>query len=667
MRRTLILIAMTFLSLGLFAAPKRYQIISPEGTLSVSVSIGDKIEYDLFGNGVRLLNDSPVSLELSDGTVYGHTPGKAKVRTISADNTLEAKMYRKHIIRDRYTQTTFEFKDFSLVFRLYDEGMAYRFISKSKSPFVVQSEEAVFNFPSDWKAYVPYVRSFDKNNPEKQFFNSFENTYKYISLSEWEKGRLAFMPLLVEGPEGMKLCITESDLQNYPGMYLSNDAGQQALTAKFAPVPDEIQQGGHNMLQGLVKTRKPYIAECGAMEAMPWRIVMVSREDKELTDNDLVYLLGEPAREDMDFSWVKPGKVAWEWWNAWNLYDVDFKAGINNETYKYYIDFASEHGIQYVIFDEGWAVNKKADLMQVIPEIDLRMLVEYADSKNVGLILWAGYWAFDRDMEAVCKHYSEMGIKGFKVDFMDRDDQNMVAFHRRAAEIAAKYHLMLDFHGTYKPAGLNRTWPNVVNYEGVHGLEQMKWSGPETDQVTYDVIIPFVRMAAGPMDYTQGAMRNATKYNYRPVNSEPMSQGTRCRQLAEYVVFESPLNMLCDSPSNYMREPECTEFIANVPEVWDETRALDGKVGEYVAIARRKGNVWYIGAMTNWDYRELTLDLSFLSGKATTAEVYMDGPNSHRAARDFRKKIVEIPSDGKLNIQMAPGGGFAARIVMDQD
>ena len=313
---------------------------------------------------------------------------------------------------------------------------------------------------------------------------------------------------------------------------------------------------------------------------------------------------------------------------------MDFRAGINNPTYKYYIDFAAEHGIEYVILDEGWAVNLQADMMQVIPEIDLQELVDYGKSKNVGIILWAGYWAFARDMENVVKHYSDMGVKGFKVDFLDRDDQEMVNFVYKASEVCAKYKMLVDFHGVFKPTGLQRTYPNVLNYEGVNGLEQMKWSSEkEFDMVTYDVTIPFIRMIAGPMDYTQGAMRNAARGNHRSVNSEPMSQGTRCRQLATYVIFESPFNMLCDAPSNYRREKECTEFISNIPTIWDETVSLAGKVSEYVAIARRHGNDWYIGALTNWTPRELDLDLSFLGEGDYTLELFKDGINADRAAR----------------------------------
>lgn len=415
------------------------------------------------------------------------------------------------------------------------------------------------------------------------------------------------------------------------------------------------------MLQGLVKSRETFIAKAEGKTAFPWRGILISNEDKELLNSDFVWKLAKPHDEKIDFSWIKPGKVAWDWWNDWNISGVDFKAGINNETYKYYIDFAASRNIEYVILDEGWAVNKKADLFQVIPEIDLPMLSKYAAEKGVGLILWAGYWAFNKDIEKICSHYSKMGIKGFKVDFMDRDDQQMVSFLTEAARIGAKYKLLMDFHGAYKPSGLHRTYPNVINFEGVNGLEQMKWS-EEIDQVEYDVIIPFIRMLAGPMDYTQGAMRNAIKKSYRAIYSEGMSQGTRCRQLAEYIVFESPLNMLCDSPSNYIREPECTEFIASCPVTWDETIALEGEIGEYIAIARRKGNRWYVGAMTDWKARDLTINLEFLGEGDWKMDVFQDGVNADRNGADFKHIGINLGGKRNVDIHMAPGGGWAAVI-----
>lgn len=648
MKRFALMLSALLVAVGLSAAPKTYELASPDGGLRVSISAGDGISYTLTSGEDVLLENSAIGMFTTDGQVFGGVqPVSKAVRKTDAE----------------YNEITLKFKKFSVVFRAYDEGMAYRFISNLKAPFKVEQEMARFAFPQDWNMWAAYVAQHTETL-ESQFYNSFENRYSYTPLTEWNKDRLAFLPLMVDGPSGKKILITESDLLNYPGMYLYNYDGGQVLSGKFAPYPAEVKQGGHNNLQMEVQSREGYIAQCEGVTTFPWRVVAVSANDVDMVTNDLVYRLATPADENTDWSWVKPGKVAWDWWNDWNIHGVDFKSGINNDTYKYYIDFASENGIEYVILDEGWSVNKAADLFQVVPEIDLEMLVKYAAERNVGLILWAGYWAFDRDMEKVCEHYSKMGIKGFKVDFMDRDDQYMVDFHRRAAATAAKYRMMVDFHGTYKPTGLHKTYPNVVNYEGVHGLEQMKWSATTVDQVTYDVTVPYIRMMAGPMDYTQGAMRNASKSNYRPVNTEPMSQGTRCRQLAEYVVFYSPLNMLCDSPSNYMKEKECTEFIAAVPEVWDESRGLAGKVGEYIAIARRSGSDWYVGAMTDWSAREMTLDLSFLPDGSYQVELYKDGVNADRAACDYRKETTDLPSDRKINIKMAPGGGWVAKITL---
>ena len=598
-------------------AQKNYQVQSPNRDIKVEVTVADKVTFAIVQDHSEVMN-STVSMTLQGGEVLGANPKVLKVTKTSVDKEIPSPFYKKDVVKDIYNEMQISFRgNYGLVFRVYNDGVAYRFTTKRKEPIVIADEEAVYNFPSDYKTFTAYVNS-TKPTFEEQFFNSFEQPYV-------------------------------------------NETGKTSLKAVHAPYPKVKEQGGHNQLQMLVKERENYIAKTSGTRSFPWRAFIISRNDKELADCDMVYRLASPSRVN-DISWIKPGKVAWDWWNDWNLYGVDFRAGINNPTYKYYIDFAAEHGIEYIILDEGWAVNLQADMMQVIPEIDLQELVDYGKFKNVGIILWAGYWAFARDMENVVKHYSDMGVKGFKVDFLDRDDQEMVNFVYEASEVCAKYKMLVDFHGVFKPTGLQRTYPNVLNYEGVNGLEQLKWSPESYDMVTYDVTIPFIRMIAGPMDYTQGAMRNAVKGNYRPVNSEPMSQGTRCRQLATYVIFESPFNMLCDAPSNYRREKECTEFISNIPTIWDETVSLDGKVSEYVAIARRHGNDWYIGALTNWTPRELDLDLSFLGEGDYTLELFKDGINADRAARDYKKEVIPVPTDRKLKIRMAPGGGYAARI-----
>ncbi|HMM03831.1 glycoside hydrolase family 97 protein [Dysgonomonas sp.] len=664
----ILLISLVFCQANILAQ-KQFTLKSPDSKIEVNISIGKTIEYSVFHQGDLMLDKSAVSMTLGDGFNYGVNAKLEKSSTRTINQTIDALIYKKNKIEDRYNELSLKFRgDYSVIFRAYNDGIAYRFVSTSKKPFVVVNEQADFNFPGDTKAFIPYVRDnqskraktgYQNTTFEMQFYNSFENIYEHSFLSEWTKGRLAFSPLVIEGINGKKVCLAEADLMNYPGMYLYNKTGGNTLSGVFAPYPDEIKQGGHNMLQGEVHSVEPYIAKYDGATGFPWRALIISSEDYELTNNDMVYKLASPAHGD--YSWVKPGKVAWDWWNSWNLYGVDFKTGVNNETYKYYIDFASKSGIEYVILDEGWAVNLQADLMQVVPEINLKELIDYAGKKNVGLILWAGYWALNRDMEGICKHYSEMGIKGFKVDFMDRDDQLMVDFHRKGAQIAAKYKMLMDYHGTYKPTGLQRTYPNVINFEGVFGLEQMKWDA-DTDQVTYDVTMPFIRQVAGPVDYTQGAMRNATKSNYISVYSEAMSQGTRCRQLAQYIIFESPLNMLCDNPSNYMREKECTEYIASVPTIWDNTISLNGEIGKYISIARKKGDIWYVGSMTNWDARSFELDLSFLGEGKFKGEVFKDGVNADKAARDYRKEVIDIPVSRKLPVSMAPGGGCVIRI-----
>ncbi len=636
---------------------------------------------DSLGN--VFIEPSKIGMELDNGTILGRNPKVTKIERKSVNQEVTAHFYKKAKIQDQYNELIISFKgDFQVIFRAYNSGIAYRFVTKRKDPLVIKQEIAEFNFSGDERkfsngssrepeAFIPYINRQPAKNGDfsEQFCTSFENTYVDTFLRDMANDRLAFLPMLVKQrfmPRWESnlnnwhirmAVITEADLHDYPGMYLKHTEGN-SMIGYFAPLPKRWEQGGHNNLQYVVKERENYIAKTAGTRAFPWRVIAITTEDKDLADNDLVYLLSEPSKV-ADVSWIKPGKVAWDWWNNWNIWGVDFKAGINNETYKYYIDFAADKGIEYVILDEGWAVNKQADLFQVVPEIDLPMLVKYAESKGVGIVLWAGYAAMDKEMERVCKHYSEMGVKGFKVDFMDRDDQIVVNFYERMAAMAAKYHLFIDFHGAYKPTGLSRTYPNVLNYEGVFGLEQCKWADSKTDMVKYEVTIPFIRMLAGPMDFTQGAMRNGAYWCYFPSWNEPMSQGTRCRQLAEYMVFDAPFAMLCDAPTAYMQEPECTEFIAKVPTVWDETRILDGKVGEFIVSAKRKGDTWYIGAITDWNARTVEIDLKALGITSGTLTMFVDGPNAHRKGVDYQKKTVAVPADGKLKVELAPGGGTA--------
>lgn len=660
MKKIFLLITMVLLMAGAVYAEKQYKLASPDGQLTIEVTAGEELTYSLTHGGDLLIAQSPVSMTLTDGQVIGPDARVRRVKKDRADEIIPSPFSIASEVKDRYNELQLTFRgDWGITFRLYDDGMAYRFHTTRESPFTVKEEEARFTFPSDFTSYVPYVKG---GLGGDQLQTSFENTYVHTPLSQIDSLRLVFLPVLVEGPHGKKILITEADLESYPGMYLTPAAtDKQTLKGVFAPYPAETVQGGHNKLQQRVTKREAYIARVEGARAFPWRVCIITTHDAQLATSDMVYRLAAPSRI-ADTSWIKPGKVAWDWWNDWNIYGVDFVSGINNETYKYYIDFAAKHGIEYVILDEGWAVNLEADLMQVIPAIDLPALVQYGRARNVDIILWAGYYAFERDMEEVCRHYAAMGVKGFKVDFMDRDDQKMVDFIYRASEIAARYKLVLDFHGMYKPTGFSRTWPNILNSEGVHGLEQLKWADEHTDMVKYDVTVPFIRMAAGAMDYTQGAMRNASRGNFRPVNSEPMSQGTRCRQLALYVVFNSPINMLCDSPTEYMREAESLEFIAGIPTVWDESIPLNGSVGEHITLARRSGSDWYVGGITDWNKREIEIDLSFLPEGTYALTLFRDGVNAHRKGIDYSREQRNVQSGEKIRVTLAPGGGFAAKL-----
>ena len=658
--KSLILCILLTLCSNTVLSQKTYNLESPQKNINITISAdGDILKYSVTHDNTPIITDSPISMELNDGKILGANPIVRSYDIENVNETIKSVLYKKETIIDNYNELTLNFKgNYSIQVRAYDDGIAYRFITKFSKPIIVKNENITYNFDDDYTAYIPYVNPSKGHgdNISKQFFNSFENTYSITPISEMENDKLVFMPILISLKDNKKVVITEADLEDYPGTYLTkNKNNKNSIVGLHANYPKVEEQGGYNNLQYIVKEREDYIAKVQGARDFPWRCMIISENDKELLNNDMVYKLASPSRIE-DESWIVPGKVAWEWWNAWNIKGVDFESGINNETYKHYIDFASEYGIEYVILDEGWAVNKEADMFNVIPEIDIYELVEYADNKGVGIVLWAGYYAIERDMEEICKYYSELGVKGFKVDFIDRDDQKAVNFYYKMAETAAKYNLIIDFHGAYKPTGLNRTFPNVLNFEGVYGLENLKWN-QNIDLVTYETTIPFIRMLAGPLDFTQGAMRNANRDNYRAVWTEPMSQGTRCRQLAEYVIFESPFNMLCDSPSNYRDEDECAKYITEIPTVWDETIALDGEVGEYVIIARRSGDRWYVGGITNWEGREIEIDLSSLNLKHNQATEFRDGVNANKIAEDYSKNIITIDNNTYV-VKMSKGGGF---------
>lgn len=649
---------LTSLAATLLLSPltaKDYTVHSPDHTLAVTVSVGKNVSWQAQCDGQAIIAPSELSMTFTNGKVIGQHPKLRKSTIVSVDETIDAVVYKKSKVIDRYNELQLRFSDYSLHFRVYDDGIAYRWLTDfpGKATVTVRSEQADFNFAgSDHDAVVGYVRA-DKKDVYSQ---SFENQYETLKLADMSDFWPAFAPVLVSMPNGVKLALTDADVMDYPGMFLKR-TGEARLSGNFAPFVEEDVQGGHNNLQSLVVKRGDYLAKTTGKRAYPWRAVMVAREDKDLLNSDMVYKLASPCRIE-DPSWIKPGKLAWDYWCAWNIYGVDFRAGINTETYKYFIDFASENGIEYVLLDEGWAVS--TDIMQTVEDIDLPEIVDYAKRKNVSILLWGGWVPLDQKMDEALKHYADLGVKGFKVDFMDRDDQEVVNFCTRLAEKAAEHKLLIDFHGCYKPTGLQRTYPNVINFEAVYGLEYLKGDYP--DMPRNDATIPFLRMLAGPVDYTPGAMVNATKDSYKGIWATPMSQGTRAHQIGLYIVMEAPLVMMADSPNNYRKEQETTDYIAQLPTTFDETVALAGEVGEYAAIARRKGDKWYVGAITNWTERDVTLDFSFLSQGLWKAEIFRDGVNADRNGNDYKVEERNIVSGEKVKIHMAPGGGWTAVI-----
>ncbi len=597
---------------------KTYTLTSPDGTIEVKVTTGDITTYSVMMDNETVIAPSTISMELDNGLKMGEQVRVRKVRRRSVDELLSPVVARKYNhIRDRFNEMTLFFKGrYSLTFRAYDDGVAWRWGIALRDPVKVANEQAVFNFPEDHYIWFP---------EEESLHSHQEREYKYIRLSAITPSRFCSTGTLVDLGNGKKVYISEADLFDYPGMFLTGiKENPYGLKGKFAGYPLETEQTSDRNV--IVTKQAPWLAQTSGNRSFPWRVMIITRNDKELVQSEMIWKLARPL-ELKDVSWIKPGKVAWDWWNALNVYGVDFKSGVNTDTYKYFIDFAHQYGLEYIILDEGWY--ELDDVLKIRENVDLPEILRYSKSKDVGVILWVTWKALDDQINKALEQFEQWGVKGIKVDFMQRDDQWMVDFYWRIARKASEHHLLVDYHGVYKPTGLRRAFPNVITREGVAGLENDKWG--EKANPEHNVTLPFIRMVAGPMDYTPGAMINATKKNFRAVWNKPMSQGTRCHQLAMYVVYESPLQMLADSPSNYLKEKDAMDFLSPVPTVWDTTIVLDAKVSDYILVARKSGNKWYLGAMGDWDAHDLQANLDFL-------------PEG-----DF---ILQI------NIHLAPGGGW---------
>lgn len=651
---------------------KVYTVQSLLGDMVVNINVDKSITWDITKGKTLVLKPSVISLQ-TDRQTFGVNP---KVRKVTVHNY-------KNDDNGGYQQLLLSCNGYDVEFRVYLNAAAYRIIPKKMINKVV-NETSEYRFAGDYQSFVPYVND---NREGERWCYSFESYYDEAPLSKMYQDSLAITPLAVCLPEGKKAVVMESDVENYPGMYLlkgtsttaastasaSHASSAYSLYAAFPPYPLKEEIGGYNRLNLVPTERANYIAE--KVTRLPWRIVLVTDEDKQLVGNDIAKLLGPQCRIK-DTSWIKPGKVAWDWWNNTNITGVDFRAGINTETYKYFVDFAKKNGLEYIIIDEGWS--DPEDLLIFSDKMDMAGIIDYAKQNGVGVILWSSWRNLiqrgHEKMEEIMKHYGDMGVKGFKVDFFDRDDQKAINSVYEVAECAAKHHLLLDLHGM-RPFGVQFAYPNIVNFEGVKGLENSKWEprvgdGPLHDQPRYDVTIPFLRALPGSFDYTPGAMVNAVRSQFFGNNDHPMSQGTRVHQMAMYTIFDAPLQMLADSPTKYMQNQECTDFIAQIPTVYDQVVPLDGKLGEYVVVAKRKGARWYIAAMNNWQARDLTVDLSLLikMNEKTNkleklngrANIFADGINADREATDYKHTQRQINSDDKLQIHLAPGGGWTA-------
>lgn len=639
------------------AKEKKYVLSSPDGTLKVEISAGNELAYQVMHGNDTILSHSNIGLVLENGTIVGKTPRITGERRRKIKDNIESPFYRFKEFVATGNELDLKLKGgFGIIFRAYNEGVAYRFYTTQSSDIIIKEEQAEFNFKEDYTAYLPYT-----TNDKKPMAMAYQNVYDIIPLSKAQP-KLAFLPVTVDCGS-VKLTLLESDLEAYPGMFVQSLQGKYGLKGVFAPYPAKTDFYPWRKQEYVTETTD-FISRSRGSRSYPWRVLAITEKDTDMPVNNLVYALASPNRIG-DTSWIKTGKVAWDWWNDWNLKGVPFKAGINMDTYKYYIDFASRNGLEFIVLDEGWYDPKSGDMLTVIPELDLTELIAYGKSKGVEIVLWTVFNVLDSQLEAACKKYADMGIKGFKVDFLDRDDQTAVEMVYRIAEMTARYKLTLDLHGIYKPTGINRTYPHIINFESVFGMEEVKWTDIKNNMPLYDVTFPYIRMMAGPVDYTPGAMRNATKADWRAMYYTPASMGTRCHQLAAYIVHDSPFTMLCDAPTNYLNEQECVDFIASLPVEVDSTFIASGELGKYIVTVRKKDVNWYIGGMTNWDERDVQLDFSFLpEGMSYTAVLFKDGVNANKQAEDYRKETIRIDKDSRLTLHLASGGGFAMKLEL---
>ena len=630
---------------ALSAFSKEYKISSPNGQIAVTVSVDTQIKWSAAVGNQAIFTNNTISLDLGS-TVLGANPKVSSAKTTTVNETVQTVVaVKSKTIQNNYNQLSLVFKpNFAVNFRVFDNGLAYRFETTLKDEITVKNEEISLNFAGDYGVLFP---------EEETLYSHYERLYLDTKLSAIAAGKFSSLPTLVKADNNIKIGITEADLFDYPCLFMEA-TGKAAFKSKFPRVILKSDPKGDREIQNIQEA--DYIAKTSGTRNFPWRVFMISTEDARLVENQMVFLLSRECKLT-ETSWIKPGLVAWDWWNENNIYGVDFKAGLDTKTYKYYIDFASKNNIPYIILDEGWT-KSTTNIKEANPTLNLQELIAYGKTKNVDVILWCLWNPLDADMDAILDIYAKIGAKGIKVDFMARSEQYMVNFYERAAKACADRKLLIDFHGAFKPSGMARAYPNIINHEGVKGMENAKWSKDITPE--HDVTLCFTRMLAGPMDFTPGAMTNKNEKDYSISFSHPMSLGTRCHQIAMYVCYDSPLQMLSDSPTNYYKETESASFISKMPTVWDETKVLDAKVGDYILMARQKDSNWYLGAMTDWTGRSLNVDLSFLGEGTYEIEIMQDGMNADISCNDYKRIVKQVTKADKLKIDLAKGGGWAA-------
>lgn len=628
---------------------KDIEVQSPDKKLRLIVSVDETVDLLIHAGNELLFVVKDVNLNTDKGIFPNKRPQIKNTKQNTVDRIIIPEIKEKFSkIPEKYNELLIAFKDKSKIqFRVYNDGVAYRFVTEIGGELIINNEHAEFVF--DKASEMIYQQDKDMNS-------DYEAPYIQKKIGELTDEAIGNLPALVKTPSSKHVLFLESNLKDYPCLWLKQ--GQSNLEAHFWNYPKEYNISGNPKNRRRIVATEDYIAKTSGTRDFPWRVFAIGEQDVDLLKNQLVYLLASECRIE-DTSWIKPGWVTFDWWARRGLYGVDFKAGINNETAKYMIDFASDFGIRYFLFDDGWTY--KEDLTRTIDGLDMDEVVKYATSKNVDVMLWVTYDLFDSQMEAALKQFQKWGIKGIKIDFINRSDQQAVDFYWRSAEQCAKYKMAIDYHGAYRPDGLRRVYPNVLTREA---LIEFEYSGAsQKDDPNHHCTLPFIRNVAGPMDYIPGTMNNGTKNGFRMDGNRPMGQGTRAHAMALAVITESPMQMLPDAQSDYYRERECTNFLTQIPVEWDEIVPLKGKVGDYVALARRKGTTWYVAAITDWTPRTMELDFDFLDDATEyTAEIFKDGRNSDIRAIDYKREIRKYVKGDKAEINFAPGGGWIAKI-----